>query len=620
MASNEAKVIISADDKTKAGLTSAQKNIENLSKSAERLGTAIVEGFAVRQIFNFGKALFNAFSDSEASLNRFNIILGNIPEATDEVSRAFLQASAAVSKLGFDDEAAAESMASFYGRVKDTTTAIQLNTLAMEISRGSGKTFQESTQILTQVLNGQTKSVKALNIELADGVTPLQVVTKLQEKYGGALTKSMQTAKVATDRFSQSFTNFKEELGSAVARAFIPLLNALSSLFEWFGKLPTGVRVTIGVIVAATTAFAGLILVFATLQTALPLLTGAFVALKTAIFAMSGPVGWIIGAIGLLATGIVVAGNKLGWFKSEQDATGTSTTNLSANLEKLGISAINSSDGMKQLAVKTRDAKKEVEDLEKAIVSELIASGERQISLNQDIGTAVVEQEQKIRDLKGQIADEMDRDRDSRDMDRIDELRTQLETEQEALRNHKDLQKTYATEITEARRVAALTEFERTIERIKKEKEAEQKRLAEKIQEMWLELETKKAVLAELTKAEQQFTIDYKKEMDKQVEITKNAMSQIKDLRGSNKIGGVTTPAFRAAGGPVSMGGSYIVGEQGPELFTPNSSGSIIPNHRLAGTGGGVTINISGNTLLDGSAGDKLAAQIMRTLKQNLRI
>jgi len=34
----------------------------------------------------------------------------------------------------------------------------------------------------------------------------------------------------------------------------------------------------------------------------------------------------------------------------------------------------------------------------------------------------------------------------------------------------------------------------------------------------------------------------------------------------------------RAAGGPVSAGGSYIVGEMGPELFVPRRSGRIVPN------------------------------------------
>ncbi|WP_462370143.1 phage tail length tape measure family protein [Oxalobacter formigenes] len=42
----------------------------------------------------------------------------------------------------------------------------------------------------------------------------------------------------------------------------------------------------------------------------------------------------------------------------------------------------------------------------------------------------------------------------------------------------------------------------------------------------------------------------------------------------------------RAAGGPVSSGKTYLVGERGPELFSPAASGTIIPNNMLGGSGG----------------------------------
>ena len=48
---------------------------------------------------------------------------------------------------------------------------------------------------------------------------------------------------------------------------------------------------------------------------------------------------------------------------------------------------------------------------------------------------------------------------------------------------------------------------------------------------------------------------------------------------------------FMAKGGPVSANSPYIVGEKGPELFMPGSSGSIVPNNRLGGGSDGVTIN-----------------------------
>ncbi|MBB3972512.1 M15 family metallopeptidase [Hansschlegelia beijingensis] len=38
----------------------------------------------------------------------------------------------------------------------------------------------------------------------------------------------------------------------------------------------------------------------------------------------------------------------------------------------------------------------------------------------------------------------------------------------------------------------------------------------------------------------------------------------------------------RAAGGPVAAGKTYLVGEKGPEMFSPSSSGRIIPNKSLA--------------------------------------
>jgi phage-related protein len=62
-------------------------------------------------------------------------------------------------------------------------------------------------------------------------------------------------------------------------------------------------------------------------------------------------------------------------------------------------------------------------------------------------------------------------------------------------------------------------------------------------------------------------------------------------------ISGVISSAFggfRAAGGPVSAGKSYVVGEQGAEMFVPSSNGSIVPNGGM-----GSTFNITVNGAID---------------------
>jgi len=69
-----------------------------------------------------------------------------------------------------------------------------------------------------------------------------------------------------------------------------------------------------------------------------------------------------------------------------------------------------------------------------------------------------------------------------------------------------------------------------------------------------------------------------------------------------------TSGGARASGGPVTAGASYLVGEQGPELYTPGASGFITPN-----SGGTVVnnyINVNGTAA---EVAQKVAAEIMRT-------
>ena len=62
--------------------------------------------------------------------------------------------------------------------------------------------------------------------------------------------------------------------------------------------------------------------------------------------------------------------------------------------------------------------------------------------------------------------------------------------------------------------------------------------------------------------------------------------------------GGLLGAIFRAEGGPVKGGKSYIVGERGPEMFTPGSSGMITPNHALGGsTNVVVNVDASGSSV-----------------------
>lgn len=72
----------------------------------------------------------------------------------------------------------------------------------------------------------------------------------------------------------------------------------------------------------------------------------------------------------------------------------------------------------------------------------------------------------------------------------------------------------------------------------------------------------------------------------------------------------------RALGGPVSGGSSYLVGEKGPELFVPGSSGNIVPNNGMGGVNIVVNVDASDSSV-EGDEGQ--SAQLGNMLAQAIQ-
>lgn len=111
----------------------------------------------------------------------------------------------------------------------------------------------------------------------------------------------------------------------------------------------------------------------------------------------------------------------------------------------------------------------------------------------------------------------------------------------------------------------------------------------------------------------------------KQINYVMDLLSKIK-----NAIGGAISSASsaisssfssitgkRASGGAVNPGGSFLVGENGAELFSPNTFGRITP---LSAGGGGMTVIVTGNTFIgeegiEERIGDKIVRVLYKTIK-----
>ncbi len=90
---------------------------------------------------------------------------------------------------------------------------------------------------------------------------------------------------------------------------------------------------------------------------------------------------------------------------------------------------------------------------------------------------------------------------------------------------------------------------------------------------------------------------------------------------GGNTFSGPPAPKLkRAMGGPTSAGRSYLVGERGPEMFTPLSSGHITPNNQLGNTSVVVNVDAKGQSQVQGDQGQAaaLGRAISAAVKQEL--
>ena len=105
------------------------------------------------------------------------------------------------------------------------------------------------------------------------------------------------------------------------------------------------------------------------------------------------------------------------------------------------------------------------------------------------------------------------------------------------------------------------------------------------------------------------------------------ASSSIFSAGTGTAFGGMSIAGF-AAGGTPPVGRPSLVGEKGPELFVPSSSGIIVPNHKLGGGGDNINVvvnvdatgsNVQGDDQSSKQLGTLLAAAVQKELIKQKR-
>jgi hypothetical protein len=288
------EVVISAKDEASA-------KIKAVSQAASEMGgTFLAIGGTITAAL--GVAVKMA-ADAEVQMAQFNTTLKNSAGVTDDVRNSLLKASDATLKLGFDNEASANSLAKFFQRTGDVTEAINLNNTAMDLARAKNIDLNTAATLVNQVLSGNGKVLKQYGIDLKEAGTPLQALNELHTKVGGSAVAFSKTFEGSMQIMQQATGELGEKIGGVLLPILTNLATYVSGIIDqitaWTEANP---ELTKNIVIFAG-VIGGLLTVIGTLGVALPV-----IAAGLAVFA--NPITWVVLAVVGLTAAFVAFHDK----------------------------------------------------------------------------------------------------------------------------------------------------------------------------------------------------------------------------------------------------------------------------------------------------------------------
>ena len=234
------KLSILADvDDLKKKLGEADKAVEDNSSKISEFGKKAAAAFAVAAAaaVAYGTKLAidgvkAAIEDEQAQLRLANA-LKSATGATDAQIKAtedmILKTSLAT---GVADDQLRPALQRLAVSTKDTEEAQKLLSLALDISKGSGKDLETVANALGKAHDGQSTALGRLGLGLSAAELKTMTFTEVQQKlsdlYGGAASANAETFQGKIDRLKVGFDEAKESLGFALlpqVEKFITYLN-----------------------------------------------------------------------------------------------------------------------------------------------------------------------------------------------------------------------------------------------------------------------------------------------------------------------------------------------------------------------------------------------------------
>jgi hypothetical protein len=231
------KLSILADvDQLKKSLNTANNDVESSSSKISDFGKKAGLAFAAAGIAAAayaGKLLIDGVKSAiadEAAQAKLATTLKNVTGATDDqisaTEKYILKTSLA---NGITDDQLRPSLERLLRATKDVAESQRLQTLALDIAAGSGKSLEAVSNALGKAYEGNSGALAKLGVGLSAAqlkTMSMDDVTKaLATTFGGQAAEKADTFAGKMDRLKVAFDEGKETVGSFVLDAITPMVN-----------------------------------------------------------------------------------------------------------------------------------------------------------------------------------------------------------------------------------------------------------------------------------------------------------------------------------------------------------------------------------------------------------
>lgn len=171
-------------------------------------------------------------------------------------------------QLAFSDTQTRDSLTALTQTTGNLQHALDLQSLAMDISRQKGIDLTTASELVGLVYDGNTSKLKRYGIELKANATATEALAALQATFGGASENYAQTTEAGIFRMKDAIDEWKESIGAALGptQQYIALLPGLSAGFSALSAVYSAlIPVQVAEGEAAAASIAPYVLVIATI-------------------------------------------------------------------------------------------------------------------------------------------------------------------------------------------------------------------------------------------------------------------------------------------------------------------------------------------------------------------